>query len=1120
MARILVFSNPKTHDFKEYNPRKGLTLKEFLLENSLDNQDFCLEINGQTPDKADLDYKIKEDDLIKLTSGFMGNDPENDSNKTLSTVLQIATVIAVIALTIASAGTSTILLVSLGGNLLAGGVRILGQKSIDPASPSIPDLSGTSAPIFSLASAQNESRPLQKMPMILGSHRYAPDFFSQPYQKYIGGITEEITATIQTYRPMDEDKNNWTIVEPTDFQGGGNPAIKIWGYWPYNIKVNPGIFNVSPTASDTMFSQPPGMFGANNFGSPDLWVVYNLVYHYEPADPLFGKYSTWGLIKSAATDPVTFEKYSDLNIARQNYLYLFDKHTEGDGFYTPNKLNLPTNTTQLEAIKAFLDAPINTYWTAGSKYLTPSAPGLASYPFFDDSSESNKIESIRRFVNSTLNASGNQPEVFGNIYDQKVKKITESPVTGVSHVFNYGLGDLNISEEKVDKVDFQSILGIEKSFIDKSTSSLPATANSDFLTNVAIRSGSELVNDSNFSGPANPISVFDDNIYNFVYRESPQNTRSCEIDVEGNLYGSGTSGLVQNENSLDLHFRIKGEASWQTLDGTNFDNLYWVNDNTQLQKKTYQINFPSANVWEVRIRKRSLDSANNNGNDVARFRVTNFKFFLQGQDHSMKALNTAGLFLTTSSQTSGQTNKYSALVQNKVYVYENGNWIWKESRNPAWQFLYFAKGGWLNPGNDISSSYPDSPTYGWTNSSENPSSTEKIFGAGLALDEIDVDKIKEWAIFCEERDLKCDLVIRDNISSQEVLARIADTGRAGLTYYEGLLSVIYESELQEPVAIFGMGNIIKDSFSVSYVNRNLPSKLIGRFVDRDDDWNPATVEVLIPDSDADEINFVEVDLIGITERDRAQREINILAARQAFTRTKYTWKTSQEGLVFKRGDLVYLSHDLAQNDFSGRLLNIEAEEITLDQDVHDLSSVYLRNLDGEIIQIDGVQSGPNKFKPNAHLNVLDFPEDSRDVVYIAGSKATTGLIVRIDQVVPEEKNNYTITAIKEEKSIYAFEFDQTSRPDESSEVIVSTLENFNYNYNSETSTLSINFEKKNAYAVYFEKDGNALIGKNGSYTFFNSAEFQLSAGSNTITAIPFAVGVPYESKKIIFSVDA
>ncbi|MGY6273633.1 phage tail protein, partial [Achromobacter denitrificans] len=87
----------------------------------------------------------------------------------------------------------------------------------------------------------------------------------------------------------------------------------------------------------------------------------------------------------------------------------------------------------------------------------------------------------------------------------------------------------------------------------------------------------------------------------------------------------------------------------------------------------------------------------------------------------------------------------------------------------------------------------------------------------------------------------------------------------------------------------------------------------------EDTWAMDEVRAKVPGALATN-NPLQLDLDGVTSKDQAGREANLIAAAQTWKRRRITWETDVEGMISTRGDVVRFSHDLAEWGFAGRML--------------------------------------------------------------------------------------------------------------------------------------------------------------------------------------------------------
>lgn len=684
-------------------------------------------------------------------------------------------------------------------------------------------------------------------------------------------------------------------------------------------------------------------------------------------------------------------------------------------------------------------------------------------------------------------------------------KVTTVKTSYVSKSVCYGFGDLEISERKFGSYPLDTDLTITKDI----TTDLEYASSSTFgFARQSVRSSDNpdfyspedkiLFNESDefdllqpimstkiTQKPSVQLSNVVDNIFlidgddlslaSWTYYEGGAGEDSFRFSVTGNLYSTNPSNgaITANATTIQMQYKLAYETEWSEL-----DPKYKVIENNGLSEiyTTFTFNYEAdttgfmqdTDILCIRIRKCYNDSVDNTSNKVARLSIVDTFFynslFLNAKFNNSFGRKIIGLvvegFYTTNNLSIDPNNStYSSLVEAKCFVFKNGEWVWEHTRNPAWWFLFFARGGFKNLSSNKSLAWPFSPTLYWQNYVTHPNNSELMFGCGYKNESIDIEKIKEWALFCDDNNLNIDIVLRDDTSAAEILERIANIGRASVTYDTGKLSVIYEDKNQTPVTMFGMANIIAGSFNASYASKVEVSKIVAKFSNRTLDFSLDQIEVNVPFADQDNLIYKEVSLEGVTDIDQAMRETRLLAARQFFQTRNYEWKTDHEGFIARRGDLVYLSHDSTQFGYSGRVVEfiIEGEEVKgfkASSIVSDLSSwVMVRLPNGEMQKYrctvtDGViyfedtflisdapyiiKNKRRDFENKKSRFVNSVPDD---FIFIADIKETTGKIVRISRVESHEDNTFTYVAIDEDPAMWAFELGINENPESSNDSI-------------------------------------------------------------------------------------
>ncbi len=994
MAHIIYYPKPLSSDFfyeKKYF--KSILISEAVLHFKIsEDQNLAIFINGDQPENIDKDFTINIGDFVQIYSVALGNDGGQQANKVVGTV----SAIALIGATAFGAPTPILLGIAAASTAAQIGIRALATL---PGANTTQETQRAESPSYSLSASGNSFRPNAPLPLVLGDHRIFPDFSSQPYTRFVNRSEQETSNFI--FRWIDDgtitlNANNADWHNSTFNIGGTVYTVKFWRpasipvYWGAStgngwVRRTEGDLQSHRTRGAAM-ARTPFMQNDTNV-SPQPEEVPDLVY------------PTWLFV----TDPT-----APLSI---RYYYITVESAVRLGLGAPDKINgtSPTPISVLSSIKNF------TY------------------------KENQSLTFYRR--------------------EQQLKQI-----------MNFGFGDLTISERKIGQTDLSSyrnheVYSVVKTPLnwtmpilpDETTPASEINSYKEFNSvegNVDVAEGGELINNED-TQYAN----------NYIIRESPDNTYAIEVNVEGRVFGQDSSnqafvsssstgsnaGFVALQRELRIQYRLVGTIPWLTILGNiNFAAAIDASGFYNFEALDYDYPFRETFItfdnllppgkYEVRIAKYTPDE--DLANNVCSLKVTSINFYQTELQENFVAQNREGLKIRSSSQLNGKLDRYSAYVRVKCWKNDgSGNYNWDYSTNPADWYLYFARGGFVNPSADGTFIYPYSPTVGWVNSADHPDNERLIWGCGISEARIDHESLNNWWNFCNDNDLHFSAVIDDSQNRLEVLNRIAAVGRGSLTWASGRLGVVYEDPNQPAVAMFSPSNIIRDSFSVSYNTENLPDKIIVQFVNPENNWTLDSVEALSPGI-LKAKNIQTVTMWGVFIKEQAQREANLIAARSVYNRRVISWETDLEGLICQRGDVVYLSHDLTQWGWSGRILEAEVDlinviKITVDSEMSDLiSEIHVRLPDNTFLSLSCSYSnrvitiidpwplsqfaeffGNQKNEESSFLGTHEI-----DFMLFADISANSGKKVRIVNMSFSE-NKVSIEAIDEELAYYGHEFD-------------------------------------------------------------------------------------------------
>ena len=614
-------------------------------------------------------------------------------------------------------------------------------------------------------------------------------------------------------------------------------------------------------------------------------------------------------------------------------------------------------------------------------------------------------------------------------------------------VFNFGIGDLELSDLRIGETAISSYSDVT---ITRAVNGvLPG-----FYGNVDTTEGASLLASSGW-----------------IIRTTGTDTTRIALDISGTIYHLNDEGGVSTHSaSFEVEYSVKGTGNWQPFihnDKTPVTQYwsrgYWqnveayVDNNNAFQdgaikwvQVAYDVNISAdahvegssgegetiwryiavgtdehpdatyisdvntltltngstkplrrtvardvaAGQYDVRVRRTSADETDSKYNSSTDWTV--LRSYQTGiADYSNQTV--LGVKIKASGQLNGAIERLSALAVNRTPVWNGGTWVTQATKNPAWWYLHFLRG------------YFDADGH-------------LLYGCGLSDSQIDIDSIKAFAVFCDANALTFSAVFDRSQTAADAMATIARCGLGTYTWALGKLGVVWDAPNQTPVMAFGMSNICKDSFSVSYVTEDLADEIVCTFTN-EETWESDQVRVTVPGTVGTPIRPSTTELVGCTNAAMAAKFANCLAAQQVYRRRNITWETDFEGFVCQRGDVVILSHDLTQWGYSGRLVSVDGKTITLDRAVpRSGSSEYLmvQYPDGDT-QTFTIAAG------NDDSDTLTLPETlplqegyaAVDHKWYFSPLATPGKKVKIVSVQPVSESRVRLIATDEDPAYYA-----------------------------------------------------------------------------------------------------
>ncbi|MCY4122526.1 MAG: host specificity factor TipJ family phage tail protein, partial [Acidobacteria bacterium] len=555
-------------------------------------------------------------------------------------------------------------------------------------------------------------------------------------------------------------------------------------------------------------------------------------------------------------------------------------------------------------------------------------------------------------------------------------------------IFHYGLGDLEISEERIADTLLTDFEEVETQFSDDGALTL-------FHGNVDTEAGAELTDAQ------------------WVERQTAAGAERVELDFQGSIFSLDEDTGSPGSHSVALNVELwpDGDADAERRRFT----LTLTHDKPSPYRLTVPYDVDPAGVWNVRVRRAAAPAVDDHRvyDDVAWTVLRSF----QPDDADYRGQTRMAMRIRATGQLNGRLDRLSAMASQLIPAWDGTAWVERQrTSNPAWLFRWYALGIYRAEYVEDGVTHP------------------RKLVAGVGLSETDDAVLKRWGAWCDTHGLRCDFVIDRDMTHSEVLALIAQCGRASPSWATGRLGAVYDEEGRSPTFFFGPGNILDGSMEIDWVSGAIAQEIVLRYRDPDLDWQFNTVRRKVPGvTAADRVATLTRE--AVTDRDQAAKECNLQAARQLYHRRRIRWQTGPEGLSRARGEVGYLSHALVSGGVTGRVLGVAGDILSLSEPVslpaqrpadRDDDYLLLRMPNGDL-HSSVISRAPGSEDPDETDRVRlatpmpSAPASTIDVLWRHYLEDAPPVKVKIVDVEPQSSGDVVLTAIDEVAAYYEAE---------------------------------------------------------------------------------------------------
>lgn len=382
-----------------------------------------------------------------------------------------------------------------------------------------------------------------------------------------------------------------------------------------------------------------------------------------------------------------------------------------------------------------------------------------------------------------------------------------------------------------------------------------------------------------------------------VTRSSSSDTFMLAIDLECSLYQvDPTSGAyVSNGVAVRMEYRQAGDGFWLPFPLDGNPDVQIANASSRPLRLTYQRRVV-AGKYEVRLQKLSADQEGGGQTNAVQWQSLK-SYQLDGG--SYKGQSRLGLQIQATGQLNGAVDELNAVGTAKPMPFWNGSaWVTATNRdnglsNPGALILLLARGIYDVDG-------------------------KLIAGMGLPDDEIDIEGLKGFMVFCTLHGFKFDLFLQENISIGDLIESIAAAGMGSRSEHTGKLGVIWFSDAQPVEGVLNMATMKAKTFGVDYNTQETADEIEFQYFDRHRNHTWKSVRVLAPGV-ATPQRTARQPLQGVTEEAHAAVLARFAMGQNTYHRKTVSCDVDLEHMTFRRGTVMALSHDLTQWGYGGRV---------------------------------------------------------------------------------------------------------------------------------------------------------------------------------------------------------
>jgi len=336
-------------------------------------------------------------------------------------------------------------------------------------------------------------------------------------------------------------------------------------------------------------------------------------------------------------------------------------------------------------------------------------------------------------------------------------------------------------------------------------------------------------------------------------------------------------------------------------------------------RKQFKINKLAEGEYSIRIKRKNAESKDDRTSDACQLAMVAGIIY---DDFTYPDIALLGIKARATDQLSGSPTLSFLKERRYVWVWNGSAYVQKRADNPAWacyDLLHQAM------------RLKNVKTGQW-----------EYEVRGVPADRLRYADFNRWASWCSTMKLYVDIEINQVGEMLDVInQKVAPIGRGMIVRFGTKYGCIYD-HVQQPVQMFGMGNIISGTFQEEFLKVADRANCVEvTFTNADADYQRDVLTIYGDTFDSDGYaKTAQLTMDGITDYKQAYREGKYQLMCNKYQLRTVSFEADIDAIACTVGDVVMVAHDVPKWAYSGRIEEVNGNQIKLPCYVTDTSKSY------------------------------------------------------------------------------------------------------------------------------------------------------------------------------------